>query len=1194
MSASFKSILWSLFAGLFFNQVASQEVALRCPAINATITNGPIVNLCTGTSVTLNAIPAAGPYVYQWQEQLIPGTPFTNIGGATGPNHTVSNLGAYRIIISQGACIDTSAITNVIRLTVDAGTISSPIPGLMVCEGSTAGVINGTIVPGDGAGIISYQWQIKLAGGGFTNIPGATGSSLTTGPIFGETSFRRIVTDNCSNSAISNELTFNIFPAFLAGSIAPSTQTINPGDIPALLTSSTNASGGSGNFSYFWQSSNYPGGPWSDIVGANASTYQPGALSITTYYRRIANDNVCITRLYSNTIEVKVNNSPLLPGLLLYSSNCAFPGQNPAIFTTDVQPTGGTPPYDIQWQSSIDNINWIDIPGANGSTYQSGPIAQSTYFRKKVTDAALTTVYTEVLFINLITTPLNPGIIEATSDIACLGSAPALIKSKMGVSGSGQLVYYEWELRTASTGWTAIPGSTSGDFQPSPITEKTWFRRVVYDGCGTNGQRFAISNEVEIDVRPEILPGNIEPNTQMILPGQTPMPLNNLVLASGGTGSYTYLWEEAPNGFGPFTVIPGENGISYQPPATSQTTYYRRGVKDNSCLATKYTFVVEVFVNNLSPFEPGNIMSDRRCVFPGQLPKRVQPGNIPPSGGLAPYTYEWEQKTASNPIWTVIAGETTQFYYPPAITETHTYRRKTIDAMGTFGYSNEITIEYITSPLIPGTIAPTNSNICPGNSPGIIKSTMALSTLAENPMYLWQQSTDGINWTDIPGTLQGDYTPGILFVTTYFRRMASDECGFERRYEPSNVVVINVGAFGRVDGGLISNANTCIDFNTSPGLIQNTTAASGGSGAYNYQWQMKIGTGIWKDIAGANGVDYTPGNLTATTSFRRKVTDGCGGEEFSNTIVIKVTWMKLKAGLVDGPFITCTGSAPGTINSVLDACGGGGTVAYQWEVNTGMGWSDIPGANAASYTPGAISFNTTYRRRASDECGDNAYSNEVTIYVYPPIEAGVIGPVDQTTCSTEIPAKLELATNCHYTDGTVTYQWQEAASAGGPWTDIGGATTPEYQPSASAITRYFRLKVSSTTCSMVAYTNISTITRNPGCKTMSSFLPVFTTVPAATKTEVNAKAVLNEKNTKNKMSVFPNPVTGREFFVTTTQPDNYNFVLMSINGAKLKSTITKMGDGNYKVSTMGQLPKGTYLLQMAGTKNQQTFKVIIQ
>ncbi len=92
-----------------------------------------------------------------------------------------------------------------------------------------------------------------------------------------------------------------------------------------------------------------------------------------------------------------------------------------------------------------------------------------------------------------------------------------------------------------------------------------------------------------------------------------------------------------------------------------------------------------------------------------------------------------------------------------------------------------------------------------------------------------------------------------------------------------------------LDGGSISGGQT-ICYSENPTVLPNTSGPSGGSGGYSYQWQRSIGTGgsSFVDIPGATSNSYDPpANMTATASYRRKVTS-CGNTAFSNTVLITV------------------------------------------------------------------------------------------------------------------------------------------------------------------------------------------------------------------------------------------------------------------------------------------------------------------
>ena len=1056
--------LFLLFSCLYYFLPLLQAQG-NCPGVTAQLTTPSIQNLCAGSSVNLQA---AGSYsFYQWQKQTTAGGPFVDISGANGASYQTSIVGAYRVVVGNGTCTDTSGISNVVQISLEGGTISgvtSPI-----CAGENSGMITGTEVPGSAWGLVTFTWQVNVNNAGWTMIPNATDLNYFGGAVNQPMSFRRVASDNCGNSVFSNVYTITPTPVLMPGSIAPAVQNLNSAQTPATLTSVTPASGGSGNLRYQWQFSYSETNGFMDIAGATSASYSPGPLNRTSYFKRLVIDNKCATVKETPVVAIFISDAILDAGGIVSSSICVFPGGQASMLESNLPPSGGTPPYQIAWQSSTDNITFTTIPGATGNTYQPGSITQNTWFRKRVTDATNAVVYSPAEMLTLVTTPLTPGSIMASNDITCLGVTPGIIRSTGSPTGYGEKLRYQWQYRTATNlTWIDMQDEIRENVIPIPIVEKTWFRRLAMDVCGQNS-RTAISNEVVIDVKPELFPGDIQPGTQTIAKNGIPMAITSSAAPSGGTGSYTVSWQQANLAVGPWTDIANSSGLDYQPGALSNTTYYRRRVEDNNCLALKYSFAVEVIVSESPAIYPGIIVGST-CVFPGDRPGELRTGGPNVSGGTPPYQFQWQMRTASNPF-ADIAGATSENYRPDFITQNTDYRRRVTDALGQVAYSDTVTIRYWNTVLMPGSLKVNSSVVCAGSPVGVIEGVTSMSGFGEAAMYQWQMSTNGTNWTDIPGQVRENYNAGNISQTTYFRRAASDKCVDVRRWVYSNVVVVTVAA---------------------------------------------------------------------PVAF--------------------------KSGLVDGPFITCAGTAPGTINSVLDACGTG-TVQYQWEMNNGGGWNTIAGANSASYTPGVINSNTSYRRRAMDACGQSGYSNTVEIFVYPPIEPGVIGNTLQVVCANDLPGVLRLETDCHYTDGTVTYQWQRATSMAGPWNNIGGATSSTYQPMGAATTMYYRLEVRSTTCSFVAHTNVATVQVDANCR----------------------GAAIQEVT-----SLYPNPISHSTFTIKRKTEGRVNVVVRNTEGVVVPVSLRSIGHDMLRVDFNRVPSKGMYAVTVMDESGVYTLKLLVQ
>ena len=113
----------------------------------------------------------------------------------------------------------------------------------------------------------------------------------------------------------------NITGSLSGGTIALSGySTICLNDDPGSFTNSASASGGTVAYvtpTYQWQSSPN-NSTWSDISGQTGTTYDPGTLSATTYFRRRVID-ACGTVAYSNTVTITVNSPSGTPSV--YGSN---------------------------------------------------------------------------------------------------------------------------------------------------------------------------------------------------------------------------------------------------------------------------------------------------------------------------------------------------------------------------------------------------------------------------------------------------------------------------------------------------------------------------------------------------------------------------------------------------------------------------------------------------------------------------------------------------------------------------------------------------------------------------------------------------------------------------------------------------------------------------------------------------------
>ncbi len=125
--------------------------------------------------------------------------------------------------------------------------------------------------------------------------------------------------------------------------------------------------------------------------------------------------------------------------------------------------------------------------------------------------------------------------------------------------------------------------------------------------------------------------------------------------------------------------------------------------------------------------------------------------------------------------------------------------------------------------------------------------------------YQWQDSSANNFWFNVLNATGPTYTPGIMTVTTKYRRIArSGGCA-----DTSNVITITVGSsFGNIN---IDSAQTICAGNIP-------TLLTGPSGLFTYQWYDSVSNRPWRLIDTTQ--NYQPPALDSSTYYRRKVTNG--------------------------------------------------------------------------------------------------------------------------------------------------------------------------------------------------------------------------------------------------------------------------------------------------------------------------------
>jgi hypothetical protein len=809
-------------------------------------------------------------------------------------------------------------------------------------DGSTALVITNSMIT-----ITGMQNGYYTLPSGFFNVAGNWGFSFTQH-------------DYCSSWSGTNVITLKVVGVY-SNSIGSDEIICNVGGTPQNITNLSLTS--NSTYTSRWQNKTVSGS-WTEISGANLTSYQSSYINQTTIYRRIVTtDELGCISSPSNEVSKYVYPS-LTPGTIGNNQDVCY-SVSPATIIETTAPSGGSsfPNYSYQWYLSTDNTNWDPISGATSKTYQPSFSVGPRYFKRKTIDASCGETFTNTIQVHGYP-DLDSGSI-GSNQLICYGDTPSVITVTTIETGGIGSNTYQWYSSPDGSTWSVAAGASTGqNYQPGNLTSKTYYRKAIINSCRT-----AYTSAVIIDVRPVLSIGSIG-SDQTICYGTTPSLVATLVNPSGASNSFTYSWESSLNN-STWNVIPGANLVSYQPPTLNQTTYFRKQIIDANC-PSAYTNTVTVTARPV--FSIGSIGLNQN-ICNGTTP--VMLSNVTsPSGGQGPYTYIWEYSLNATD-WGIITGAADPTLQPGSLTGTTYYRRKVTDASCGNGYNNTVTVTV--KPVFSVGAIGSNQIICIGTTPSLISSATSPSGGQGGYSYFWESSLNGTDFNSISGAFAETYQPGSLSQTTYYRRNVTDaSCG--NGYTNTIKITVRSDFFYGTIG-----SNQTIFYSATPYLLSPSVPASGGSGSYIYQWQKSENGTDWYIIPGATLSEYQPGSLTATTKYRILVTDAaCGSSSgYTNMVTITVTYQLLPGSIAEDQTI-CFRTSPGAIIGSSPS-GGSGQFSFQWMKSlNNTDWTGIEGEVGSFLQPGALTEDTYFRREVTSD-NSISFSNSVKISVRQPL-----------------------------------------------------------------------------------------------------------------------------------------------------------------------------------------------------------------
>jgi hypothetical protein len=656
---------------------------------------------------------------------------------------------------------------------------------------------------------------------------------------------------------------------------------------------------------------------------------------------------------------------------------------------------------------------------------------------------------------------------QPSNQVVCAGA-----NATFTVSASGAPPFtYQWQESINGGGnWNNI---TNGGIY-SGATSVTLTLTGVTTGMNSYQYRVIVSN-----CDPATATSNGAVLTVNALPAITSHPSNQTICAGANTSfsvtatgaGITYQWQ-VNSGAG-FTNI--SNGGVYSN-ATTQTLnitgalasmngYQYRVVVTGTCnpAATSNSALLTVNAATSITTQPSNanICAGNNASF------TVVAGG----GGL---TYQWQENSGSG-----FANITNGGVYSGATTATLLLTGVTV-SMNSYQYrvvingscppanvtSNAVVLTVGTALVI--TTQPANQVVCAGQT-----ANFSVGVTGTVLNYQWQENTGSgfVNITN--GGIYSGATSATLTITGVTAGMNN----YQYR-------VVLTGSCPPINSSAaLLTVNTAAAISSQPVNVDicrgsSTTlcvTATGTNITYVWEFSGSCAGPTWIPVpAGTtNCITVTP---LVTTAYRvRIVSPVCGSEITSScatvtvNVPVNITSQPSNSAICEGANTSFSVTATGTIP------------IYQWQVNTGSGFTNL--TNGGVYS----NVNQATLNITGATFSMNGYQYRVIVFGATPCASSTSNPVtltvNQLAAITTQPSNAVICLGgsnnfCVTAIGTnLTYAWETAPTCAGPFTNIVGAASNCYI-SSSSTNAVYRVVITSTTCGNTVTSNCVTLTVN--------------------------------------------------------------------------------------------------------------------
>jgi large repetitive protein len=1013
----------------------------------------------------------------------------TGVSGASGKTYTPStaSIGTtyYCAVVTDSGVAGYSSGSGVEIVTVyNDPTLGAPSPspasgGIDVGQATTFTV---TITTSngypDGSGTWTWHWTQSSTNFGCnaaaswttTSTPNSGTTTASCTPTVQGTTYTLSVyvtdPDNCNSgggscaSSATSSAAYIVYNDPSLGTPAPSPASggIDVGQTTTFTVSITTSNGypdSAGTWTWHWTQSSTSFGcnaaaSWTTTSTPSAGTTtaactpsaQGASYALSVYVTDPNNCNSgganCASAAVSSA-SFTVDSDPSLTSLattspVACSSGCsADNGQTLTVTTTASAGSGG---YTMTWGDGASSyLTGCSSGGSNPYTYSctvSVSATESVSITAEVKDSngcfypspcgggtisISVTLYVDPTVSSVSSSPVSGG--------GEAGQAYTISASAAG----GTQSYNSWS-------WTALPpGCTnSGTTTVSCTPTVGGVFSLQVSAKDTNGYSFSTSTSIIIEPA-----GAYLPSASQLLGPAGPADVGGTVAfnttASGGTGYYVqFTWTESDPGLGCASV--NADLISCTPTAPGDYSITVSVTDSDGKTSHPQTFA-DFSVN--SPLTAGQISSSALVIDDGQSTS-LNAGV--PSGGTAPYAYQWLAGASSTCASDApVAGATSSSLAANPTTSTYYCLE-----VGDSSSGSPTPIAYSIAVLVTVDPALAASGLAPASpfldNGGSLTLTPGAMGGASPYQYAWFSSSTGTG-ACVSGQSLGVSSTLLVQPTasTYYCVLVTDSSqGSPAAGAVSTWDLVTVDP--ALSTGPIAPGSPAIDLGQALLL---TSLETGGTPGFSYTWFSSLaGSGactLGTQVPGAQGssLQVLP---SQSTYYCYQVVDSSYGAPFAQSSAWDL--ITVNAALSAAAPTISAASIDATQTSVLTAGATGGTptLTYQWFESSAGGIcsakaSPIPGATAASLTtPSTLSagpYDFCYAVSDHSSAGSIlVYSASIPLTVQPdptlsPIE--MVGPVDcSTQCSATAGQILLVSATAGL--GTDAYQFQWAVADG--------------------------------------------------------------------------------------------------------------------------------------------------------------------